>query len=41
MDQELIETRVMDGKGKTQQASYNYSSTLSVYFYKCLDIFAL
>lgn len=41
MDQELIETRTMDGKGKSQQESYNFSSTLSVYFYKCLDVFAL
>lgn len=41
MDQELIETRIMDGKGKSQQKSYNYGSTWSVYFYICLDIFAL
>lgn len=41
MDQELIETRIMDGKGKSQQASYKYRSTWSVYFYICLDIFAL
>lgn len=41
MDQELTETRIMDGKGKSQQAIYNYRSTWSVYFYICLDIFAL
>lgn len=41
MDQELKEIRIMDEKGKSQQASDNYSSTSSVYFYECLDIFAL